>query len=283
MIDLQRFTNKRETIIPIVNGCGQELGNFRKIYATGHEDGWYKVTLGNDVSIDRKATPLEVLKTLEPMRKIQVYALGTEGVPLNFNNFKTRGFREVEQVHFMNLPAFSAAQVVPWDDGKLYFYDRIASKNARIIQRAKEAFERGEKLLDLRGYSPELRYYVLLLNLQREAFEALQQLNDSSFGAISDDERNKRVNEFRLNFSARLVGAIERSAGTYISHTKRGDGYDVVWEIGGRKIKSYIRDDLRIISAGFCLSGDDEKHTMNSIVNLARLFQKESYLNITRE
>jgi hypothetical protein len=78
------------------------------------------------------------------------------------------------------------------------------------------------------------------------------------------------------------VESIVRAGGTFISMSRKANGYLVTWSVGGETLKSEIRDDLRIVSAGFCLSGYDKAHSMNSIVNLAKIYIEDDTLNITR-
>lgn len=280
MIDLNKFTEAKDVVLPIVQGWGQI--NDRKIYAPGQEDGWYLVQLPLG-TIKRKASLLEVSRAISKLKSLQVYALGTEGIPLNFDNFKRRGFGEAETINFLNLPVFSVASVVAWEDGRLYFYAQILPKEQAIIRRVREAFEGRQNLLGVRGVTPELRYYFLLTDLQRQSYDALQSLSDKGKWAVSDSELSKRIASFKADFATRLEHAITNAGGTYISHSKRGNGFLVEWKVGNQTVKSEIRDDFRIVSAGFCLSGDDEKHSMNSIVQLAKMFKKNAPLYITRE
>lgn len=280
MLDLKKFSETKEYIVPIVGNWGKING---RLFVYSGEDGWYKIKAGDIVSVERKATQLEVDKTLKPLKKSLVYALGTEGIPLNFDTFKRKGLGEAEPVWGLDLPIFSVASVVHWEDGRLYFYEQTQSGTNDALRGAREAFEGRKTLLGVRGITPELRYYVLLADLQRQSYDALAILSDDSKWSISSDERKKRIKAFTAEFSVRLRHAIEGAGGTYVSHSKRGDKFLVEWKVGNQTVKSEIRDDLRIVSAGFCLSGDDEKHSMNSIIQLAKMFKKRAPLYITRE
>lgn len=279
MLDLKKFSEAKEYIVPIVGHWGKVNG---RLFAYSGEDGWYKIVAGDIVTVERKATQLEINKTLKPLKSIQIYALGTEGIPLNFDIFKRKGFGEAETILMLNLPIFSIASVVEWEDGRLYYYEQITPKTD-TLRRVKDAFEGRQSLLGMRGITPELRYYVLLTELQRQSYDALAELSNEGKWSISSDERNKRIKSFTADFAHRLERAITNAGGTYISHSKRGDKFLVEWKVGNQTVKSEIRDDLRIVSAGFCLSGDDEKHSMNSIINLAKMFKKRAPLYITRE
>ena len=277
-IDLTRFSKQDIKIVPIVGGWGQR--DQRKVYAPNAEDGWYRVVFGDTITLEGKATPLEILKDLRPLKKYLIYAMGTEGIPLNFDNFRRIGVGEAVNINFLALPIFTVASVVRWEDERFYFYEQVLPKERRIIQGAKEAFESNGNLLELSGATPELRYYFLLGQLQRESFRALEDLERF---ALTASERSNRIAAFQTSFPNRLKLAISNAGGVYKKHTKRGNGFTVEWELGGQLVKTNIRDDFSVTSAGYCLSGDDRKHTLGSLIQLAKMFQERSPLYITRE
>ncbi len=277
-INLERFTQETEAIAPIVGGWGKIQGRRVEVKT---EDGWYKVLLGNQVTILKKATQLEVFKTLRGMSKKLVYAVGTEGVPVNFDNFFRRGLGESVEIHFMNAQLLDMIEVVEWEDQRFYYYETVLKKQREIISGAKNAFEEKRALPEMRGLTPEIRYAFLLAEIARESYEAFSQIE--KLWTLSSGELNKRVESIRSNFQYVITGAIAKAGGTYIGHKPAGSGYIVEWEVGGQKIKSKVTPDLRIISAGFCLSGEDKKHSLGSVINLAKLFQENRPLYITRE
>jgi len=108
-INLNRFVQATEAIVPLIDNWGKYQGRKIEIEA---EDGWYKVSLDNQATIVKKASPLEVRKALQDQKKLMVYALGGEGVPVNFENFKQRGLGESVYIHFMVAQPFDVAEVV---------------------------------------------------------------------------------------------------------------------------------------------------------------------------
>ena len=317
MIDLERFTKTIEVVVPIVNGYGVFRG--RKIQGntinngtsiqnganagsnpdssrtrinvgstngysdkSGGGDGWFLVSLGIEAKIVRRATLHETRNAIlgvSNKRHFHVVLLGKEGIALNTDIFYKRGLTESVTVNFANEPLFTVARIVQWEDGRFYFFETIFPKNRAVIQGIKERFEAERDLLGLSGVTPELRYYYLLANLQRQSYRAAEEIERL---ALSRAEKDKRIREFQSTFAGRLQASVERAGGRLVSYSKYGEGWMVEWRLDDETIKSIIHDDLRIVSAGFCLSGDDQQHSLHSIINLARLFKKESYLNITR-
>ena len=313
MIDLERFTQTIEVVVPIVDGYG--IFNGRRIEAdtrtrknsrnaisnsdvntastntrTGggegnsvrRADGWYRVSLGVGTKIIRQATLNERRNTILGVSHKSIFTvifLGSEGIALNTDIFYKRGYTESVKTNFTDVPLFTVGKIVRWEDGRFYFFETIFPKNRRVIQDIKDRFETDRDLLGLRGVTPELRYYYLLANLQRQSYRAAEEIERL---AISRAEKDKRIREFQSTFAGRLQTSIERAGGVLIKFSKYGEGWMVEWRLDDETIKSIIHDDLRIVSAGFCLSGDDQQHSLHSIINLARLFKRESYLNITR-
>lgn len=282
MIDLDRFSEPIEVVLPIVDKWG--IHNGRRI-RSNVEDGWYVARLGDRTKIQTKAQLTQVRRSIQAgisrgFPVYTIYILGGEGIPINFDTFLRSGFTETEPINFLSLPLFETAQVVLWEDKRLYFYDHIMPKNRETIRHVKSAFESGATLQNVRGVTPELRYYFLLACLQRESFNL-----EAEFARwnLSTAERSKRISTFRQSFPNRLSAIVSKAGGKFIGYNKLGKGFLVEWEVGGQIIKSHIKDDMRIVSAGFCLSGDDKRHTVASIVNLAKLFQERKPLYITRE
>jgi len=278
MIDLERFTKKKEVIVPIVEGWGQYEG--RKIYFPKAEDGYYKATLGHSISLGQKASLLEVFKAFKNNKKYRVYAIGEEGVVANFDTFLRNGWGETIKINFINVRLFETVEVVLWEDGRFYFHETILPKNKKTIQEIKESFESEASISKIVGVTPELRYYFLLASLQRQSVRAAEEMEKFQ---LSEIERKKRVEEFNATFPGRLRDTVEKAGGKLVRYSKHGRGYLVEWRIGRQLVKSTIRDDMRIINAGFCLSNDDKRHSVSSIVQLAKLFQKDAPLYITRE
>ena len=280
-INLDRFAEAKEIIVPIINNWGKYQG--RKIELKA-EDGWYKVRLANAATIIKKASQLEIRKALDHEKKLMVYGLGGEGVPVNFDNFKKRGYQESVAIHFMGGQPFDVLEVVLLEDGRFYYYGIRQQYQRELIKGVKEAYKQKRVLPDLLGITPEIRYAFMLGNLQRESYEAVEGILNEGSLVISSEQRKRIGDSLQHSFSHILEHSIIKAGGTYIGHRSINQTtYAVEWEVGGQIVKSHIRADLRIISAGFCLSGADKKHSMNSIIGLAKTFQERSPLYITRE
>lgn len=277
-IDLQRFTEPIEAVMPVVNGWG--VFGSRKIWNPILEDGWYLTNLADRALISRPATPLEVEKVMQKQKVDRGYALGTEVIPINSDNFQKRGLGEAVTVQFLALGAFEVAKIIQWEDHRFYFYEADPKFDRNILNQIKEAFDKEQPIVDIKGITPELRYYYMLLNLQRQSYRQFQELEKLK---LSEAEREKRIKEFQNSFSGRLERAVSDAGGKLVKFIKYRNGWTVTWKIGSQTVKSNIHDDMRIMSLGFCASNADRRHTLNSAILLAKMFQETSPLNITRE
>lgn len=280
VIDLQRFTKDKDVICPIVNGWGSFNGRKLKFRV---KSGWYSIKLGNKAKINRLATPLEVEKTLKNAKSYIGYPIGEEFIPANFDSLRRQGRDESIRFHLGNTASrlFIPARISALSDGRFYFYKDEPRHQKQTLDNIKECFNKKESIKDIKGVTPEQRLLFILARLYQNSYEAFQELERTK---LSEGARKRALEKFKLDFGIRLRDVISESGGTYKSHIKRGNGYLVEWEVGGQIIKSHLNDDMRIVNAGFCLSGEDQKHSMSSLSLLAQIFQREEgSLYITRE
>lgn len=278
-INLERFTRDEEVICPIFENWG--IYNGRKLeFRT--EDGWYKIRLGNKAKIIKKATPLEIEKTLANEKSYIGYPIGQEFIGASNDSLRRKGMGE--SVRFFgesNCELFSSAKFVEWGDKRFYFYKESPGYHRETLKAIKDCFEKGKPIKDIKGVTPEERLLFIIARLYQNSYDAFKEFERTM---VAESVRQKALEKFQLDIGVRLRNVIDSAGGTYIRHSKRGNGYLVTWEVGGQTVKTQINDSMRIINAGFCLNGDDEKHSMSSITLLAQLFQQGGRrLYITRE
>lgn len=274
-IDLSRFSRETEALVAIVDGWGRANGRSIKLDVN---DGWYFVSLADVVKLKRKATAMDLLMRIKS--SLRAYAFGDEGVPINFTNFFERGLSETVKIHFLNAQPFEVVKIATDETGRWYHYDIDMRTNRQLLSQLRISFKEETSIDKLKGLTPELRYYFLLLSLQRQSYreyEALQKLK------LSEAEKEKRIKEFQATFAGRLKTTVENAGGELLRFYKANkDTYVVEWKIKGSRqtVKSTIHDDLQILSLGFCASGHDKEHSMSSAIQLAKMYGD---LYITRE
>ena len=63
---------------------------------------------------------------------------------------------------------------------------------------------------------------------------------------------------------------VSHGGGKLYSFTDRGDSYTIRFSIAGEVVSATVKKDLEIISAGFCLSGEDNKFDLASLVSVVK-------------
>ncbi len=272
-IDLEKFTEEKDIIIPIVNNVGKFQS--RKFTFPNIKDGWYNVRAGSNYEVKDEATPLQIEKIFEELKRYVGYPIGTDAVPINFDNFFRKGEGETVKILFLNESPWEIVSFIEWGDGNYYSAGVNIGADRSVINEIKGAFEKELPINEVKGATPELKYYFLLHNLHRDTLrtvEAIERLK------LKEQERKKRIDEFKQTFPGRLENTIKNAGGKLVRFYKRGNGYTVVWKVAGQKITSRIKNDYGIIDLGFCASGEDKKHSLSSAIQLAKLYYKEGSL-----
>lgn len=68
----------------------------------------------------------------------------------------------------------------------------------------------------------------------------------------------------------RIRDAITRAGGDYVSFTKRNNNFMVTYEVDGQSYTSTIGNDLKVQTAGICLSGGDRNFDLQSLIGVVR-------------
>lgn len=90
------------------------------------------------------------------------------------------------------------------------------------------------------------------------------------------EKERKGKAEYRLADALSHAGAVMRS------YVERNDGYVVEFMIGKHKHSSFVDKNLRVHSAGLCLSGRDHDYDLASLVSVIREGQEKGRVNVTR-
>jgi len=285
MIDLSRFNKKEIATVPVISGSTQFRK--RKIFFRLESkykpiDGWYRVELSDCIGFPKNADEIDIKKALGKLPSIQGYSFGDEVVPLHFDSagFKY-GLSESIPVHFMKAPLWSISKIRRWESGDWLFDSLDAKADICPLLEVRKRFEKDQDIKDLKGITPELRYYFIIMRFQKNG---LRQIADLEKLKLTKQEREKRLKDFQNTLSGRLEKTIADAGGHLDMFKRRGEDLIVDWSVGGQKFNSLIRaDSLKIRELGYCASGEDRRHSMTSAVLLAQEYQKDGSIYITRE
>ena len=275
-IDLNRFSEEREVVAPVVRGCVNIGG--RVTGGHGREDGFYKVALGDKVTFKSKASLIETHQFLQNLPILRGIAYGDSIIPINFSQAKDLGLGETIPVNFLNAELGTVIITRRWDRALLY--DReSASKQQMLVLELKRRATSNEPIGSLLGVTPEMRYFYLLLSMDMAHMQEWKELDEL---ALSETERQKRIKQFEDPFSGRLKKTIEDAGGILVRFNKKARSTEVIWKIGGEEFNSTIKQDFRVLELGFCADGHDKDHSIASAVILAKEFINDGLIYKTR-
>jgi hypothetical protein len=266
MINLNRFTETKEIILPIVDNKGIYQG--RKFYFPDTGNGWMRVKTGDNPKVVCQLDELEFTKVFEKYDKIKGFIFGSEVVPVSFNTMKQKygALASSFPVCFMTANPWTTINVIPWEDSNYYFMDIDYSYDDTILKQVKERFDKEQNLEGLKGLTPEMRYLYVLFNLEREMQKELL--------------KKQKEEELKKSLGGRLKLSIENAGGLLIRFTKVGNNrLEVVWSIGRERFNSLIRmDNFMAVSVGYCVSGEDKEYSIAKAVVIAQDFKDKGLI-----
>jgi len=278
MIDLSQFVTDREVLVPIVGDKFQFEGKKYKVKST--EDSWYKCILnGNKAKI---IEPLYNFFELEKCHKpVKGYSYNNSIIFHNFDSAKRKWkFQISKNLLFNKSQSFSAIKAIVWEDLQVYFTEPDYS-NFKIFE-IKTAFDEKNNLDNLKGITPELRTLYLFHSIERDQLREMERIHVEE---LEVEERLEQERRIMATVRGRLQITFSRAGARLINYTISGKRITVDWEIIGfrHQYNSVIdADTFKIIEAGYCMSGEDRKHNITSMVKLAEGYDEDGLIYITR-
>lgn len=139
-----------------------------------------------------------------------------------------------------------------WDGSRFFVEGRNPRRSPSIAAYLREALQEGRKAEDLRK--------ATLTPQERLAYE--WQL------LLREEERRDTTEE-------RLKAAVDHASGKFRGFVERKDAYAVTFTVDGEPHTATVRkDDLSVMLAGICLSGEDQKFDLASLVGVIREGQR---------
>lgn len=278
-INLNKFSKPEDAIVPIINRHGVYK---RRKFKFNKEDGLYWLQFADKVKF--LGTTIGSIHTdymLDKLPPLRGIAYGNSIIPLNFSTAKFLGYEDTIPIHFMNAELGTIVTTRRWEDGKLLFHEvDMGSKHQLLTLGIKQKIEQDEELGQHKGLTPEMRYFYLLMMLDKQRIEEWQNLDKLELGKA---ERVKRKKKFEESFAGRLKKAITGAGGKIVNFNRRGDRVDVKWIVDDEIFHSSLNQNFRVLDLGFCAEGHDKDHSISSAILLAKQFIEEGLIHRTRE
>jgi hypothetical protein len=285
MINLNKFSMSKEAKVPIIKGTFQYD---RKSYTIPDvRDGWYSVTLKDNIATVNNEIIPEVDLNINKKQIIKGYTYNNQLIFFNFNEGKKRtGWEMIAPLRLNNLSTFSSIEAIIWEDSFLYFY-RQSYTDYKIFD-LKHLYENEQKIEGVKELTPEMKSLYLFHQIERDQQRALikriqeekeRAEKQAKIKKIAADAEEKRKREAG-NVHETLIKSFT-FVGATVSHFEvRNDRIYVEWSIDGERFSSSIdKNTFKIIDSGFCMSGDDRRHNIKSMVLTAQNYMDRDVLH----
>lgn len=154
--------------------------------------------------------------------------------------------------------------------GKYFYFQTLMTQNSYMLMDLKSAIDemiekkeiQKDVLKNIQGVSPEAKmtYSFIFMNLVQEI----------------EKNKTKEPEEYFKYVFEKCNSVVE-------SVKEKNTGYEVIWECMGFRINSMFSKDYKVLEAGFCVSGEDRKHSISSLANLLQDYNNEgSHIYKTR-
>ena len=197
----------------------------------------------------------QYLQNLKPLRLRLAYPLKNQtwlAYPVNEADMRQRcGYCKPVPVHLVSEAAqFEVA--IARTDGISWWFDQCDRRADPMVSEQLKGNVKQVTLpsdLHFKGMTPEMRTVYELVTQQAKEFSALQK-----------QQRDEK----------RLGDALKIGGGELNEFRERQDHWVVEWTTadGDRHTSAISKHDLTVISAGICLSGEDEKFDLQSLVGV---------------
>jgi len=240
----------------------------KKKYIITAPDGWYDVSILNN-------TATIVSPSCPPMDKtFSGYVYNNQFIPSNFDIAKRKySLSPLTPIRFNSSSTLSSVSVIVWEDKSVYYAQENYSDV--LIFDIRAAIENEKNVDTLKGVTPELRMLYLFHALEKENLKkALQE-------SLEKEEKKR----FLESVPGRLKTVFERAGAVMSDFSTVGNRIIVNWTIkGGEYIYNSVLDNktFMVVEAGYCMSNDDRRHNITSLVKTAELYEEKDLTYITR-
>lgn len=223
-------------------------------------DGIYSMDMGLDDFISSLA-PADVVEATRSFRKaskmevVRGVSFHDGMVPENPVKYKIP-----IKVVGATYDEFEEIEVVIARDKVCYYLQSVSTNKAYVLMDLAQAFKDKNTAAtkSIKGVTPEMRIVC--------AYHLME---------LKKKEESEPVNAIKLQMEE--VGA------KVLKIDKTNRGFEVAWSWGGVSVVTTLDKNLRVVHAGYCVSGYDQTQSARSIVNLMKTYREEgSSINVMR-
>lgn len=266
MIDFNSLVKPFRVTVPVLGN--QFLFN-KKSYRLRCRDGWFEVEIsGNRVHPIQQAVPQGKYNF------VQGFTHNNQIIFQNFDVAKRKYRLSMRApLHFNQSQTFEAIRAIVWEDRQVYWVEPDYSSVQVFV--TKDIYDREGTLEGEKGVTPELRSLFLFHSLERDQLKAL------AVEAQQKEDHEKMMNDL----PSRLRFTFQRAGAEFLSYSLSGNRIIVDWKVSDSPFKyNSVLDSqtFMVLEAGYCMSGDDRRHNITSMVKTAEDYEQRDLTYITR-
>jgi len=165
---------------------------------------------------------------------------------------------------------FEELEAVILKNGTCYFIRTVSTEKAFPLMDVKEVFDDdGGNIEGIKGVTPDIRVMFTFHVVERAERKRQEEI-----------ERHRR--EMSLPVNA-IRHALEQSGAVVNNINRCNRGFEAIWTAHGHTINTLFDQRLRVIEAGFCVSGYDNTQSATSVANVLDDYVKQGdYIHKTR-
>lgn len=270
-IDFSKLAAPKDIIVPILNNSFQY---HKKKYSLSNavDDGWWVVSIEGNKATSKEPYIYSEVKTTD--RSMFGYTYHNQIIFQNQDVVRRKfNIRGSVPLYFNQADTFSSIKTIAWEDGKFYFAE--INYADIFIYEVKNAFDENKSVSDIKGITPELRSLYLYHDLEKQQILELQRIEDLQ----------KQQEELLKTISGRLTITLKRAGAELIDWSMSGNRIVFNWrlETGNYTYNSVLDSNTwKMLECGFCMSHDDKRHNITSMVKTAEIYEENGAIYITR-
>jgi hypothetical protein len=266
-INFEALASAREVTVPIKDKTFRFENRY---YSTSAEDGWWKVRIkGNSAEAIEETIP-----AISEIDLVRGYTYNNNIVFENFDVAKRKWKAGLQcELNLNRAGSFEYVRAAVWENKRVYFVEALYGYP--LVMDLKLMCDEGLTLEHAKGVTPELRTVYLFHALEKE-----------SQRKIAEETKKKEDHERMMrDIPYRLAMTFQRSGAELVRHQLTGSRIICDWKIPGSEFEYNSVIDSRtwmVVEAGYCMSHDDKRHNITSMVKTAEDYEDRGLTYITR-
>lgn len=176
-------------------------------------------------------------------------------------------------------PAFSPISARKWFDGHLLFEG--VEFESDVETQVRDAFEEERSIENIKGVTPALAQAFVLEGTQRALTREAER---RKLEEAQKQQRAAELARWQETLEGRISLALSHTGAELISWRRHGQDQAIVrYRLGGQRFECIIdTGTLRIVDAGICLSGADDRLNLSSLPSAVREAVQTGQLHVFR-